>query len=228
MTSSEYLASLRFHLQNGGMPEDEINKVMIEYDNKFRHSAGLDELVAERLGSPETVAQRILAQRSRGNYRSFDPLGAAGSDMAQDTFSEGEEKEFDPFGGEGVVFDYQPHSSGQDNNSKKTLIISLIVIGVLLLPALLPLFIFLMALLLSLLIIAVVLDIATLIVGAVALFVGAKLLFSIMPLALCFLGAGLFLFGVLGALCLPLTRAVGGIYKRMFGGLGKLFHKIFV
>lgn len=230
MNRLEFLTQLRYTLEKGGLPQNDIEDALTYYEEIFLDAGyGKDEETVASLGSPEEIARGILQEsgihadgdaefvpeKSEGNAEQGSAnsysygngnYGETSSSESANGYSYGS---YDSNNAGGT------QSGGMSTGAKLLLIILTFPLWIGVVATLFGLAVAGIAIAFSLLIAIVAAGFGLTVGGIFALF-------EVPPIGFCLLGAGLIFCGIFGLVSRPYFK---GINKYVFGGIRKLVSK---
>lgn len=274
MNRLEFLTSLRFHLEKGGLPREDIEDALSYYEEIFLDSGyGSDEQTASSLGSPEDLAREILIEN--GIHVDGDAVFEVG-DVKKKPYEDIQDIDFEEvgkedessynygYGGNGGAGGFGGGQNGQNgafanaankfgqamdsafNTARETYNRNFndpsmteeqkrrrnnTFLKILIVLVSSPLWIGLAGGILGGLIgllaaiFAVIVSLAA--AGVSLIFGGIGELFSVPPVGLMMIGAGMVIMGIFGLAARPCIKGVIKLIKLAAGGCKKLWKKIF-
>lgn len=209
MSMEQYLKILRYKLEEGGLPNDELEDAVRFYEEIFLDAGKEHEKeTAENLGSPEELARKILLDNG---------IHADGKAefLMEDAVSPDEQ----------YAYNQQKYEQ-QAQRDRNDMLLKIILFCVTA-PVWLPVVCTLGGVALALLVVAAVLVAVFFIVGFAVAVGGAVTLFSVPPAGLCMVGAGLFLIGLTLLIVSPVVRGIWSLAVRFFNWVVNVIRRAF-
>lgn len=228
MNRLEFLTQLRYTLEKGGLPQNDIDDALTYYEEIFLDAGyGKDEETVASLGSPEKIAKDILIESGIDVEFVFGQSDTIQNDKTYNEYTYGDGKYGEKSSSDTAnSYSYGSYDTNNTYNGTKSST-GMSTAGKLLLIILtFPLWIGVVATMFGLLVAAIAVAFS-LTIGLIAggfglLFGGIFTLFEAPPIGLCMLGGGLICCGIFGLISRPAFR---GISKYVFGGMRKLVKK---
>lgn len=225
MNRLEFLTRLRNTLEQGGLPQNDIDDALTYYEEVFLDAGfGKDEETSQSLGSPEEIANGILADsgiHTEGDAE-FLPEKPEQSTQGFENSSTANSYSYGNGTYDGAQGSYSYDANRQDNtyaSSGGMSTAAKVIIIILTFPLWVGIAAALFGLTVALIAAAFALTVAFAASGIALIAYGMAMLIKVPPVGLCMLGAGFILTGIFGLILRP---AFKGLNKYVIGGAKKL------